>query len=564
MQGQRQGRYAMKKAMNKPMSNPLILAGALCAMALSAASLQAIDDPRLIEAVKASDRAAVQALLGQPDVNVNARQPDGATALHWAALRDDIETADLLIRAKADVNAANDYGVVPLTLACTNGSAPMVQKLLDAGANARAALPSGETVLMTCARAGNAEAVKALLAGGANPNDAENEKQQTALMWAVAQKHPEAARVLIEHGADIRARSKDGFTPLLFAARVGDTGSARVLLEAGVDVNEAMPVKAVRAPVGEYETPGAPAAPPETPPASPASGMPNSKDEPAGSMTPLLMASASGHEQTAIFLLENGANPNAVDEYGTTALHYSMLMGMASMNGVSLANYVSYLFRPNMPELVKALLARGADPNVRLMKGVPVAGGRGGSSAGATPFLLAAASADANIMRILLERGADPLITTTEKLTPLMAAAGVGRVQDFTDAEERSALEAVKLAVEQGADVNAANEKGRTALHGATNLGGNSIVEFLAQKGANLDARDQYQQTPLSIASGVHLPWTPKGEELGEVVRKDVAELLLRLGATPLTTPGYFVPVEQDSDIYKMNPKRSVPGASGQ
>jgi ankyrin repeat protein len=279
-------------------------------------------------------------------------------------------------------------------------------------------------------------------------------------------------------------------------------------------------------------------------------------------MTPLLMASASGHEAAAIFLLESGANPNATDQYGATALHYSMLMGMASMNGVSLANYVSYLFRPNMPELVRALLSRGADPNVRLKKGVPVAGGRGASSEGATPFLLAAASADTHIMRMLLEHGANPSIPTTENLTPLQAAAGVGRVQDFTEAEERHALEAVRLAVEQGADLNAANEKGRTALHGATNLGGNSIIQFLAERGANLDVRDQFQQTPLSIASGVHLPWTPKGEELGEVIRKDSAELLLKLGATPLETPGYFNPVEQDSDIYQMNPKRTIPGVT--
>jgi ankyrin repeat protein len=273
------------------------------------------------------------------------------------------------------------------------------------------------------------------------------------------------------------------------------------------------------------------------------------------------MASASGHEELAIFLLENGADPNAVDGGGATALHYTVLKGIASMNGVSLANYVSYLFRPNMPELVKALLAHGANPNARIVKGVSVAGGRGAAAIGATPFLLAAAAADEDIMRILAESGANPLLATKENLTPLLAAAGVGRVQDFTPAEERSALEAVKLAVELGADANAANDTGRTALHGATNLGGNAIIQFLADKGANLDARDKYQQTPLSIASGVHLPWTPKGEELGEVVRRTTADLLLKLGATPLTAPGYFTPMDEDSDIYKMNPKRTIPGA---
>ena len=437
----------------------------------------------------------------------------------------------------------------------------MAEKLLKAGANPNASLPAGETVLMTCARAGSADAVGSLLSYGADVNAKEPEKGQTALMWAVAQKHPEVTQALIERGADIHVRSKAGFTPLLFAARGGDVGTARVLLAAGADVNEAMPVQASpRAARDAYGPVGA------NPPASaarPQGESPNraSDEEPTGSMTPLLMASASGHEELAVFLLENGADPNAVDGGGATALHYAVLKGIASMNGVSLANYVSYLFRPNMPELVKALLAHGANPNARIVKGVSVAGGRGAAAAGATAFLLAAASADADIMRILAEKGANPLLATKENLTPVTAAAGVGRVQDFTPAEERSALEAVKLAVELGADVNAANETGRTALHGATNLGGNSIIQFLAEKGAHLDVRDKYQQTPLSIASGVHLPWTPKGEELGEVVRRTTADLLLKLGAAPLTTPGYFTPMDEDSDIYKMNPKRTIPGA---
>ncbi len=215
-----------------------------------------------------------------------------------------------------------------------------------------------------------------------------------------------------------------------------------------------------------------------------------------------------------------------------------------------------------MQELVKALLAHGANPNAQITKGPRLVGRTLRGAIGATPFLLAAAAADPLTMRILAERGADPLLATAENLTPLAAAAGVGRVQDFTEAEERNALEAVKLAVQLGADVNAANGTSRTALHVAANLGGNTIIQFLADQGANLEMRDKYQQTPLSIASGVHLPWTPKGEELGEVVRKETAELLLHLGATPLTAPDYFIPPEQDSDVYRMNPKsRAIPGA---
>ena len=497
------------------------LGGWWMAALLSVGSLAAAgSDLRLVEAVEERDQEAVHSLLRER-ADVNAAQADGATALHWAAHWDDLETAELLIRAGAGVNAANDYGVTPLWLACTNGSAAIAGKLLEAGANPNAALPTGETVLMMCARAGNAEAVNALLVHGADVNAAETRGGQTALMRAVAQKHPEAAKTLIEHGADIHARSKGGFTPLLFAAQQGDLESARILLATGANVNEATP----------------------------------------DGMSLLLVASASGHEALSIFLLEEGADPNATDASGATALHYAVMKGIASMSGVSLANYVSHLFRPSMPELVKALLAHGANPNVRLVDGPRLAGRSLRETIGATPFLLAAAANDVSVMRILAENGADPLLATKGKLTPLAAAAGVGRVQDFTEAEEHNALEAVKLAVALGADLNAANDTSRTALHGAANLGGNTIIQFLADRGANLDVRDTYQQTPLSIASGVHLPWTPKGEELGEVIRKDTADLLLRLGATPLTAPDYFIPVELDSDVYQMNPKsRAVPG----
>jgi ankyrin repeat protein len=393
-----------------------------------------------------------------------------------------------------------------------------------------------------------------LLARGADPNTRQPEDGQTALMWAAAQKHPEVAEVLLRHGADLNARSKGGFSPMMFAARVGDVESAKVLLAAGADVNERMPVPAIaKAPRDAYASSTAAG---EEPPSA------QEAKQPLGSMTPLLMAGASGHEPLAIFLLEQGADPNAVDENGAVALHYTVLKGIASMNGVSLANYVSYLFRPNLPELVKALLAHGADPNARLLKGVPVAGRNGGDAAGATPFVLAAAASDPLIMRQLAKHGADPLLMTEDNRTAIMAAAGLGRVQDFTPEEEKSALEAVQLAVELGGDVNALNEQKRTALHGATNLGANSIIEYLASKGARLDVRDIHQQTPLSIASGVHLPWTPKGEELGEVVRRETADLLLRLGATPLDTPGYFTPPDEETDVLRMNPRRTVRGTS--
>ena len=507
-----------------------VLVGSIIVFLLSISSLAgAIGDLRLVEAVKARDKGTVVSLLKQ-DADVNVAQPDGATPLQWAAYWDDLETADLLIRAGASVNAPNDYGVTPLSLACTNGSAAMVETLLKAGANANATLPTGETALMTCARAGNADAVKSLLAKGADVKVKETRGGQTALMWAAAQKRAGVVQVLIEHGADIHARSDSGFTPMLFAARVGDVDSTRVLLKAGADVNEATPVQGNSGAAPAYEAAGS---------AQPASSV----------MTPLLMASASGHEALSIFLLENGADANSWD--GRAApLHYAVMKG------------ISYLhFRPSMPELVKALIAHGANPNVRLVRSA-VSGLGGGP--GATPFLLAAAAADTQMMRILLAAGADPKLATKANVTPLMAAAGLIRAEAFTQAEQQDALEAVKLMVELGADVNAANDAGRTALHGATNMYAEGIIQFLAEHGANMDAKDKYQQSPLSIASGIHLPWVPKGDELGEQgsVKQHTVDLLLKLGATPLNTPGYFTPIDEDSDASRFNPKHEVPGLS--
>jgi ankyrin repeat protein len=173
---------------------------------------------------------------------------------------------------------------------------------------------------------------------------------------------------------------------------------------------------------------------------------------------------------------------------------------------------------------------------------------------------MAAAAPDPNTMRILLDGGADPTLASKTNVTPLLAAAGVGRAEDFTEAEQLEALEAVKLMVELGGDVNAANDTGLTALHGSSNLGANLIIQYLIDKGAKLDVRDKHQQTPLSIASGIHLPWTPKGQELGEVIRPATADIFLKAGATPVNTPGYFTPPTEDSDAYRLNPRRETPG----
>lgn len=450
------------------------------------------NDLRLIQAVENGEKETVRDLL-KGGVSANASQKDGATALAWAAYRDDLEIAELLLRAGAHANRANELGATPLSLACDNASAAMVEKLLKAGADPNAVLASGETALMTCTRRGNLAAVKSLLAHGADVNWKESRRGQTALMWAAAENHPEVARLLLEHGADVRSRTQRGFTPLLFAAQKGNLELAGRLLEAGANVNEAA----------------------------------------ADGKTPLLVASASGHEALSVFLLQKGANPNAADSNGLTALHYAVLQGLAILDGVKVAAVVSYMFRPNMLGLVKALLRHGENPNARIVKDplLPTSDGPRIAVVGATPFLLAAATRDGDVMRALMAGGADPTIATQEHTTALMVAAGLGRSQDKTEAEEKNALEVVKLAVEAGSDINAANHSGWTALHAAAFKGADRIIEFLATQGAKMNVKDKFGQTPLSIAQGIVPEELTDNNLRAHGIHQATADLLRTLGA---------------------------------
>jgi ankyrin repeat protein len=237
-----------------------------------------------------------------------------------------------------------------------------------------------------------------------------------------------------------------------------------------------------------------------------------------------------------------------------------VLKGITGLGGIVYANYVEYLFRPSLTGLAKALLAHRADPNLRIEKPPRLGGVNASNAVGATPFLLAAASPDAEIMRLLADAGADPKIATENGLTPLMVAAGVDRGQDFTEDERRLSYDAVRLAVDLGGDVNAANADGLTALHGAASNGMDNVVQYLAGKGARLDVRDKYQQTPLSIATGIRLPWIPKGDELGEIIRPSTRDLLVKLGATPVDSPGYFKPPSGDSEAFKFNQSQRYGG----
>ena len=480
---------------------------ALLAMTSLAA---AATDLRLVDAAKNGDTEAVQRLLKQ-GIPVNASQPDGFTALHWAAQQDKADMADLLIRSGEKVNVADNYGVTPLLLACTNGSVPMVDLLLKAGANPNAAQAYGETVLMTCARTGALDAVKALLDRGADVNVKETAEGQTALMWAAAEGHTAVVQALIDRGADVHARSTKGYTALLLTAREGNLETTKALLAAGADVNEAA----------------------------------------GDGTTALVVATIRSHTGYAKFLLNQGANPNLGP--GFAPLHWASGVWDTYLsdlsNGITNEDTEWSAFgglpKGERLDLVRALLAHGADPNARTRKnpnfGMKVKGGNG-NLVGATPFLIAAQANDIDVMRELVAHGADPNVPTNLGTTPLMVAAGVGHLPGITRSTEANALEAVKLCVELGANINAANKKGDTALHGAAwREVADSIVQFLVDHGANMNAKNKRGWTPLVIAEGINTG--------GNRISSPSTTLLLRkLGAAPSPPDISRVPEADDDE----------------
>ena len=456
----------------------------------------------LLDAVKSGSIDQLGRLIAA-GADVNARQGDGATLLHWAAHRDDMAVVDVLLRAGAQSNVANDLGATPIWLAAVNGSAPMIRRLLDGRADPNTALVSGETPLMAAARSGSVEAVRLLLAHGADVNAKERTRGQTALMWAIEQRHASVAKTLIELGADVHARSNvwhqlentagntnasgdfemahGGSTPLFFAARQGDVETARVLLDAGADINAAA----------------------------------------AAGTSPLVVAAHSDHGVLAKFLLERGADPSLAGA-GYTALHAAVLRG-------------------NL-DLVKALLERGADPNVVVQHGTP---GRRLSAdyslrhqhIGANAFWLAARFGHPAIMRVLAERGASAVLIPKDGMTALHAAMGF--VRGLTEnregrygvpplehpLEERRSLEAARIAVEMGVDVNGVDAAGDTALHDAARQRFGSVIEYLAGQGADLGIRNKRKLTPLGAA----IAENPEGGE--QERRRATIALLRKIGA---------------------------------
>jgi ankyrin repeat protein len=520
-----------------------------------AAALAAPAAAPLADAVSRQDKAALLALL-KDKADVNAKQADGATAIHWAAHLDDMESAEALLKAGATVNAVNDYQVTPLSLAAENGSATMVARLLKAGANPNLATDAGETPLMTAVRAGSLPVVKLLLASGANVNAAGGGRDQTALMWATVRGQRDIMRVLIDAKADLNLQSrlrrdfvafsrgnpqggrqtgiadqtlesdgsrpglrwinKGGMTALHFAAQQGDLESVKLLVEAGSNVNATTGI----------------------------------------GYTSMMIATRMDEFDVVHYLLGKGANPN-VDEAGHTVLHLAVA-------------------RTNLP-LVQALITKGADVNARLVKGSPDAEGTRSFNqlpeflAGATPYLLASGLNQREMMRALAAAGANTRTPMLDGTTPTMAAMGIfpgvfqfvhfikiplergartdnpayfRRTDHF---DEWNVLETVKVAIELGDDINASRgalttyhvgnsrtivgrDVGDTALHIAVVDKLYQVAEFLVKNGAKLDVKDRRGFTPLALATSTALQFQTGGggEPIGDVY---MAEVLRYLGA---------------------------------
>jgi len=463
----------------------------LCIAAFAAGTSDVAD------AAMKKNGTALRSLL-QQKANVNSPQSDGTTALHWAARWDDLEMAGALIRAGANAQAANREGATAMFLATVNGSSAMIEILLKAGADVNSpVLSRGETALMMASRTGKLEAVKMLLSHGAMVSATENLRGTNALMWAAEQSHTAVVQLLLDNGAEVDVQSRvirpirrnglgfarpapdgkptgepmGGLTPLLFAVRQGSLDTVRVLVAAHADTNKAA----------------------------------------VDGSSPLLVAVQNGHYDIARFLLDHGANPNQANLKNWTPLF------LAVSNRDALTTAVPAPSTDGALDFIRLLLDRGADPNQRIKVRAEVHQANTSlwlKEAGATPLLRAALCGDLTLVRLLLAHGADPLIPTFDMTTPLMAASGVGWAEGFTfQYSEEETVELVKLLLEKGAAINAANKDGITALHGAAYKGADKVVQLLVDRGADLAAKDKgedfgfgtssVQMTPLNWAEGV-------------------------------------------------------------
>ena len=419
-----------------------------------------------------------------------AVDPDGTTPLHWAVRAGDLPAVRQLLREGLDAKAANRYGVTPLALAAQNGDAAIIDVLLAAGADANGSLSNGQTMLMLASRTGNAGAIKSLVARGAQVNAKEQVLGETALIWAATENHGDAIRSLVASGADINARSsrltfsrpdwgdgksgrftvlpRGGWTPLMYAARQDAREAIRALAAAHADLNAT---------------------------------------DPDGT-TALTLAIINAHYEAASLLLDAGADPNVADSTGMTPLYAAVdrhtLDETPGRPAPKPAESIDSL------AMIERLLAKGANPNTRLSdailprvhnNGDPVLG------VGATPLMRAARKADTAAARVLLVHGADPALAMKGGVTAMMIASGFGGQVRFAEynphsGTERDAADCVQLALDHGADINATNDDGQTALHVAASRRGADFIRYLVAHGARLDAKDKQGQTPLDVALG--------------------------------------------------------------
>ena len=464
-------------------------------------------DPDLIAAIKAIDAPRVRAALAR-GADPSETDPDGTTPLHWAVHSDAPTVVELLLEAGADVEAANRYGVRPLMLACTNGNAQIAEILLDAGADANTTGSEGETVLMIAARTGSAEVVRRLLGHGADPNVTETWRGQTALMWAAAEGHAIVIPPLLANGADFTIRSATGWNALLFAVREGQINVVQTLLEAGANVEDKLPVvKQMRE--STSIRPG------------------------ATGLNAFLLAAANAHYELAALLIDHGADVNVASR-GWSALHQVTWVRKAGIAG---SNNPSPKGSGTMSSLdfVRKLVMHGADVNARVTV-KPPAGITRMNFIDGTPFLLAARTADADLMRLLADLGADPLLPNADLTSPIIIAAGVGSSAPGEDpGTESEVIEAVRVALELGGNINAVDAKGETVMHGAAYKHLEGLVPFLMEAGADITVWNQPNaagKTPLDIVTLI-------GGHPGENVAPDaptadaIREAIKTAGGTP-------------------------------